>query len=163
MILEVAILDIKAGQSKQFESAFEKARVIIASAAGCLRHEIHRSADRVDHYVLFVWWDSIESHTVGFRGSAEYHEWKRLLHHFYDPFPHVEHFFPADALGRTKRLWIMISGPYRSGSNDPLVWAENLARLNEAAVTVFKKGHVPVIGVNMALPVIEQAGVDSYD
>jgi heme-degrading monooxygenase HmoA len=42
--------------------------------------------------LLLVWWDSIESHTVGFRGSPQYQEWKRLLHHFYDPFPHVEHY-----------------------------------------------------------------------
>jgi hypothetical protein len=39
-----------------------------------------------------VWWDSIESHTVKFRGSTAYQEWKRLLHHFYDPFPEVEHY-----------------------------------------------------------------------
>ena len=57
----------------------------------------------------------------------------------------------------------MISGPYRSGSNDPKVWAQNLKRMNEEAYQVFLKGHIPVIGVNMALPIIEAAGEDHYD
>ena len=60
-------------------------------------------------------------------------------------------------------MWIMIAGPYRSGSSDPDVWASNLRKLNDAAVAVFRKGHVPVIGVNMALPVIGSAGLDCYD
>ena len=59
-------------------------------------------------------------------------------------------------------MWIMIAGPYRSGSSDPAVWAENLRRLNGAAYAVFRKGHVPIIGVNLALPVIESAGPGSY-
>lgn len=60
-------------------------------------------------------------------------------------------------------MWIMVSGPYRSGSSDPADWARNLQTLNQAAYDVFRKGHVPVIGVNMALPIIESAGPDSYE
>lgn len=48
----------------------------------------------------------------------------------------------------------MIAGPYRSGSDDPAVWAANLRVLNEAALALHRMGHVPVIGVNMALPLI---------
>lgn len=59
-------------------------------------------------------------------------------------------------------MWIMIAGPYRSGSSDPAVWADNLRKLNAAAYAVFQKGHVPLIGVNLALPVIEAAGQESY-
>ena len=55
-------------------------------------------------------------------------------------------------------MWIMIAGPYRSGSRDPAQWAANLRILNEAAVTLYRAGHVPIIGVNMALPMIEAAG-----
>ncbi len=55
-------------------------------------------------------------------------------------------------------MWIMIAGPYSSGGAD-LAWrAANLRRLNEAAVALFRQGHVPVIGVNMALPMVEAAG-----
>jgi len=59
-------------------------------------------------------------------------------------------------------MWIMIAGPYRSGSSDPAVWADNLRKLNAAAYAVFQKGHVPIIGVNLALPVIESAGQETY-
>ena len=59
-------------------------------------------------------------------------------------------------------MWIMVAGPYRSGSSDPATWARNLRRLNDAAYAVFQKGHLPVIGVNLALPVIESAGHDMY-
>jgi hypothetical protein len=62
-----------------------------------------------------------------------------------------------------ERLWIMIAGPYRSGSSDPAVWASNLRKLNDVAAAILQKGHVPIIGVNMALPVIESAGPNSYD
>jgi heme-degrading monooxygenase HmoA len=43
-------------------------------------------------YLLLVGWDSVAAHEEGFRQSAGYQEWKRLLHHFYQPFPVVEHF-----------------------------------------------------------------------
>jgi heme-degrading monooxygenase HmoA len=45
-----------------------------------------------NQYLLLVRWRSLEDHTEGFRKSAEYAEWKRLLHHFYDPFPSVQHY-----------------------------------------------------------------------
>jgi hypothetical protein len=60
-------------------------------------------------------------------------------------------------------MWIMIAGPYRSGSSDPRVWADNLRQLNLAAYAVFQKGHVPIVGVNLALPIIECAGQERYD
>ncbi|MEM8741957.1 MAG: DUF4406 domain-containing protein [Pseudomonadota bacterium] len=59
--------------------------------------------------------------------------------------------------------WIMIAGPYSAGAADAAQRAENLSAMNRAALEVFEKGHVPVIGVNMALPVIEVAGHDRYD
>jgi hypothetical protein len=59
-------------------------------------------------------------------------------------------------------MWIMVAGPYRSGSSDPAVWAQNLRTLNKSAYAIFQKGHVPIIGVNLALPVIESAGQDAY-
>jgi hypothetical protein len=59
-------------------------------------------------------------------------------------------------------MWIMVAGPYRSGSSDPATWAKNLRRLNDAAYEVFQKGHLPIVGVNLALPVIDSAGQDMY-
>ena len=60
-------------------------------------------------------------------------------------------------------MWIMISGPYRTGARTEEERRRNLLAMNRAAVEVFRKGHIPVIGVNLALPVIEAAGADSYD
>ncbi|HET8594324.1 MAG TPA: antibiotic biosynthesis monooxygenase, partial [Intrasporangium sp.] len=59
---------------------------------GFRRLDLSRCLERPSTYLLLVEWDTLEDHTEGFRGSPEYQEWRRLLHHFYDPFPAVEHF-----------------------------------------------------------------------
>ena len=92
MILEVAMLHIRPGQGALFERAFAQAAPIIASMPGYLGHELQRCLEVPGKYVLLVRWRSVEDHEQGFRGSARYQEWKQLLHHFYDPFPVVEHF-----------------------------------------------------------------------
>lgn len=60
-------------------------------------------------------------------------------------------------------MWIMVTGPYTTGARNAADRERNLASLNRAALEVFRRGHVPVIGVNMALPVIEVAGAESYE
>lgn len=94
MILEVAILDVKSGQQAEFETAFAQAQAIIAGMTGYQSHELQKCLEVDGRYLLLVRWETLEDHTVGFRGSAEYQEWKMLLHHFYDPFPTVEHYRP---------------------------------------------------------------------
>ena len=92
MVLEVAILDVRPGESEAFEAAFRGAQALIAASPGCRRHELRRCLETGDRYLLLVWWDSLESHTEGFRRSPAYEEWRRRLHHFYEPFPTVEHY-----------------------------------------------------------------------
>ena len=92
MILEVAILDVVPGQTSEFETAFANAAPLIAGTPGYVSHQLERCVERVNRYILLVRWKKLEDHTVGFRGSQEYQEWKKLLHHFYDPFPTVEHY-----------------------------------------------------------------------
>lgn len=92
MILEVARLDVRTGTGREFEQAFAEAEPIITSMPGYRRHEIRRCVETPDRYVLLVWWADLESHTIGFRQSSRYQEWRALLHHFYDPFPTVEHY-----------------------------------------------------------------------
>jgi heme-degrading monooxygenase HmoA len=92
MILEAVILNVKSGMESDFELALSKASTIIASMGGYLSHELHRCLEVQGRYLLLVKWENLEAHTVGFRGSIEYQEWKKLLHHFYEPFPTVEHF-----------------------------------------------------------------------
>lgn len=96
MILEAAALNVKSGQEAEFEAAFRHASRIIAAMPGYITHELHRCLEVKGKYLLLVQWNQLEDHTVGFRGSPEYQEWKRLLHHFYEPFPTVEHFEQVD-------------------------------------------------------------------
>ena len=91
-ILEHAMLDVRPGQEQAFEAAFAKAQTIISASRGYLSHRLEHCVEQTGRYLLLVEWTDLESHTVGFRGSAEYLEWKALLHHFYDPFPTVLHF-----------------------------------------------------------------------
>ncbi len=92
MILEIAILDVKPGEGGAFEAAFATARPLISATPGVLELELRPGLERPDRYLLRVRWESVEAHTVGFRGSDRYPEWKTRLHHFYDPFPTVEHY-----------------------------------------------------------------------
>jgi heme-degrading monooxygenase HmoA len=59
---------------------------------GYISHELRGCLEHSTRYMLLVQWQTLEDHTVGFRGSPQYQEWKALLHHFYDPFPTVEHY-----------------------------------------------------------------------
>lgn len=92
MITEHALLPVKPGLESEFEEAFASARLIIASMPGFQSLTLSRGVESPSSYLLLVTWDSVEAHEVGFRGSAEYQDWKRMLHHFYDPFPVVEHY-----------------------------------------------------------------------
>jgi lipoyl-dependent peroxiredoxin len=90
--LEAAILNVRLGQERQFEEAFRQASHIIASAEGYLSHELYPCVEADCKYLLLVRWRALEDHVVGFRRSVAYQEWKSLLHHFYNPFPIVQHF-----------------------------------------------------------------------
>jgi heme-degrading monooxygenase HmoA len=92
MILEVAVLDVVPGRETDFQASFAQAQGIISSMPGYVRHDLKRCIEKASRYILLVQWEKLEDHTVGFRGSAEYREWKALLHHYYDPFPEVEHY-----------------------------------------------------------------------
>jgi heme-degrading monooxygenase HmoA len=95
VILEVAVLDVRAGQQGEFEKSFSIAKNIISSMPGYVSHELRQCIENGSRYLLLVIWQKLEDHTVGFRGSEEYQEWKALLHHYYEPFPTVEHYGPA--------------------------------------------------------------------
>ena len=92
LVLEVAILDVKPGQAQDFETAFGQAKAIISSMDGYVSHQLQKCLEKPNRYILLVNWQTLEDHIHGFRGSSEYQEWRRLLHHFYDPFPEVEHY-----------------------------------------------------------------------
>jgi heme-degrading monooxygenase HmoA len=92
MITEHAELPVIAGREAEFEAAFAAAKQLIAASPGFGGLTLARCVERPNVYLLLVRWESVDAHEVGFRGSLAYEEWRGLLHHFYDPFPVVEHF-----------------------------------------------------------------------
>lgn len=95
VILEHALLPVVPGREAEFEAAMTEAQQIIATMPGFLNISVSRCVERPSTYLLRVEWERLEDHTEGFRRSDAYQEWRRLLHHFYDPFPVVEHFVPV--------------------------------------------------------------------
>ncbi|HLU10319.1 MAG TPA: antibiotic biosynthesis monooxygenase [Oceanobacillus sp.] len=91
MILEIANLQVRAGEYEAFEAAYKQASPIIASSKGYISHELQRCMETPGRYVLLVRWETLEDHTVGFRGSELYQQWRAALHHFYDS-ALVEHY-----------------------------------------------------------------------
>ena len=92
MILEAAYLRVIPGRERQFEQAFSVASPLIAATPGYIGHQLQRCIEEKGCYLLLVQWQTVQDHTEGFRGSPRYAQWKALLHHFYDPFPTVQHF-----------------------------------------------------------------------
>ena len=92
MITEHAVLPVIPGQEAEFMETMDRARAIIASAPGFISLRVGRCIEQPANFLLLVEWETLEAHTQGFRDSEAYQEWGALLHHFYDPFPVVEHF-----------------------------------------------------------------------
>jgi len=99
MILEHALLQVKPGLETEFETAMREALPLIKATPGFIRLEVRPCLEVKEKYLLLVEWETLEAHTQGFRGSERYGEWKRLLHHFYEPFPLVEHYGEPVASG----------------------------------------------------------------
>ena len=91
MITEHALLSVTPGREEEFEAAFRQARPIIASMPGFLELYLLRGIESESTFLLLVDWESVEDHEA-FRLAPEYQDWRALLHHFYEPFPVVEHF-----------------------------------------------------------------------
>lgn len=97
MILEAAYLNIRPeADTAAFEADFKLASQYISSISGYLGHSLQRCLEAPNRYLLLVKWNKLEDHTIGFRQSADYQKWKALLHHYYEPFPLVEHFEEVD-------------------------------------------------------------------
>jgi heme-degrading monooxygenase HmoA len=91
MITEIAQIEIKPGSERDFEAAVAKARAAFGRAKGFHGFELHRSIEKPARYRLMVKWQTLESHTVDFRGSENFAEWRALVgQHFASP-PEVEH------------------------------------------------------------------------
>src|SRR4051812_13067942 len=91
MVLEIAQIDVKPGLEAEFESGVSKAAALFRHAQGCKGMELQRSVEKPTRYRLFVRWETLEDHTVHFRGSADFQEWRKLVGHCFERPPEVEH------------------------------------------------------------------------
>ncbi len=91
MIFEIAEIEIKPGMEAEFEAGVAKAAPLFARAKGCHGVTLQRSIEKPQRYRLFVRWETVENHTVDFRGSADFQEWRRLVGACFAAPPQVEH------------------------------------------------------------------------
>lgn len=91
MITEIAQIDVTAGSESDFEAAVGKARAVFARAKGFRTLELHRSIEKPQRYRLIVQWETLENHTVDFRGSSDFTEWRGLVGSYFASPPEVEH------------------------------------------------------------------------
>jgi heme-degrading monooxygenase HmoA len=91
MIWEIAQIDVKPGMEGEFEAGVKKAAPIFRRAKGCKGMQLQRSHEMPQRYRLVVTWETIENHTVDFRGSTDFQEWRKLVGHCFAAPPEVEH------------------------------------------------------------------------
>lgn len=91
MITEIAQIDVKHGMESEFEAGVKNAAPIFKRAKGCHGLELERSIEKPNRYRLFVKWETVEDHNVGFRGSPDFQEWRKLVGHCFASPPEVEH------------------------------------------------------------------------
>ena len=91
MITEIAQIDVKPGMEAEFETGVKNAAPVFQRAKGCHGLELQRSIEKPSRYRLFVKWQTVENHTVDFRGSADFQEWRKHVAHCFASPPEVEH------------------------------------------------------------------------
>jgi heme-degrading monooxygenase HmoA len=91
MITEIAQIDVTPGMEAEFEAGVKRAAPIFKRAKGCRGMELRRSIEKPSRYRLLIDWDTVEDHNVGFRGSAHFQEWRKLVGHCFAAPPDVEH------------------------------------------------------------------------
>jgi heme-degrading monooxygenase HmoA len=91
MILEIAQIDVKPGMEADFEAGVKQAAPLFQRAKGCKGLTLQRSVDKPARYRLFIRWETIENHTVDFRGSPDFAQWRICVAHCFASPPEVEH------------------------------------------------------------------------
>jgi len=101
MILEVADIRIPPGKNAEFEAAIGQGleTVIAPRAKGYIAHKVQRGIESPERYLLMIWWQTLENHTVDFRQGALFAEWRGFIGPFLAAPPHVEHFELASESG----------------------------------------------------------------
>jgi len=93
MILEIADIRIQSNQGAEFDSAIQRGlEQIITKSTGYVSHQVHKCIETPERYVLMIWWQTLENHTIDFRQSPAFQEWRGIVGPFFASPPHVEHF-----------------------------------------------------------------------
>jgi heme-degrading monooxygenase HmoA len=92
MVLELAIIDIKIGTNQSFESAIEHAKKVISKSKGFIDITVKHCAEQQNRYILLIHWQTLEDHTIGFRESELFKEWRALIGPFFENPPIVQHY-----------------------------------------------------------------------
>jgi heme-degrading monooxygenase HmoA len=95
MFWEVAQIDVNPGEEAAFEAAVAEAVPLFKNARGCKSMQLHRCVEQLSRYRLVVHWETVEDHTVHFRGSADFQEWRRLVGPYFASPPAVDHMHPV--------------------------------------------------------------------
>lgn len=95
MVLEHALITVRPDSHAEFEAAMAKARGVISQAHGFRSFRLHRGVEAPDRYLLLVEWDTLEDHTVGFRESPAFLEWRSHIGPYFDSPPTVDHYDPV--------------------------------------------------------------------
>lgn len=91
MVTEIALFDLKPGMEKEFEAGIRTAIPLFKRAKGLKEFRVHRSIEKPSRYRLLIKWDTVENHTIDFRGSQDYQDFRKLVIHCYAAPPDVEH------------------------------------------------------------------------
>ncbi len=91
MIFELAQIDVKPGMEAAFEDGVRQAAPLFKRAKGCRSLKLQRGIERPERFLLVVEWETLENHTVDFRGSSDFQEWRKLVGHCFAAPPDVVH------------------------------------------------------------------------
>ena len=93
MILEVADIRIAPGRNAEFDAAIRRGvESVIAKAKGFRGYQVHKGVESPERYLLTIRWDTLENHTVDFRESPAFAEWRAIVGPYFAQPPQVEHF-----------------------------------------------------------------------
>jgi heme-degrading monooxygenase HmoA len=93
MFLECADITIPAGKQAEFDRAIQHAlETVLSKSPGYRGHKVHKGIESPERYLLWVWWEKLEDHTIGFRESPLFTQWRAIVAPFFAKPPIVEHF-----------------------------------------------------------------------
>ncbi|RZI44647.1 antibiotic biosynthesis monooxygenase [Herbaspirillum sp. HC18] len=93
MILELADIRIQPGKQAEFDAAIQRGvEQVISKAKGFCGYKINKGIESPERYVLTIFWETLENHTIDFRQSPAFAEWRAIVGPFFASPPAVEHF-----------------------------------------------------------------------